>query len=61
MQDDGGVTIEPDVWLGANVTVLGGVTLGTGSIAAAGAVITKSMPSRSICGGLPAKILKMRE
>jgi galactoside O-acetyltransferase len=61
MQDDGGVTIEPDVWLGANVTVLGGVTLGTGSIAAAGAVIAKSMPSRSICGGLPARVLKMRE
>jgi acetyltransferase-like isoleucine patch superfamily enzyme len=58
---DGGVTLENDVWLGANVTALGGVTLGTGCVAAAGAVITKSMPPRAICMGVPAKVTKMRE
>ena len=57
---DGGVKFENDVWLGANVTVLGGVTLGTGCVAAAGAVITKSMPPRAICMGVPAKVMKMR-
>jgi acetyltransferase-like isoleucine patch superfamily enzyme len=61
IKNDGGVTIENDVWLGANATVLGGVTMGTGSIAAAGAVVTKAIPARAICGGLPAGIIKMRE
>lgn len=60
IKDDGGVTIEDDVWLGANVTVLGGVTMGTGSIAAAGAVVNNSVPAKALCGGLPAKIIKMR-
>jgi len=58
---DGGVRLEDDVWLGANVTVLGGATMESGSIAAAGAVVNKNIPARAICGGLPAKILKMRE
>lgn len=58
---DGGVILENDVWLGANVTALGGVTLGTGCVAAAGTVITKSMPPRAICMGVPAKVAKMRE
>lgn len=61
IKDDGGVAIENDVWLGANVTVLGGVTMGTGSIAAAGAVVNKNVSAMAICGGLPAKILKIRE
>ncbi len=59
-KDDGGVKIESDVWLGANVNVLGGVTLCTGSVAAAGAVVTKSIPTRSICMGVPAKVLRTR-
>ena len=60
IKDDGGVTIENDVWLGASVTVLGGVTMGAGSIAAAGAVVNKNISARAICGGLPARVLKMR-
>jgi acetyltransferase-like isoleucine patch superfamily enzyme len=60
IKDDGGVTIEDDVWLGANVTILGGITMGAGSVAAAGAVVTKSIPARAVWGGVPAKILKMR-
>ncbi len=58
---DGGVILESDVWLGANVTILGGVTLGSGSVAAAGAVITKSMPPHAICVGIPAKVTKIRD
>ena len=60
IKHDGGVRLENDVWLGVNVTVLGGVTMGTGSVAAAGGVVTKSIPDRAICGGVPAKIMKMR-
>lgn len=54
------VVIEDDVWCGANVTILKGVTIGHGSVVAAGAVVTKSFPPYSIIGGIPAKLIKMR-
>lgn len=54
------VVIEDDVWCGANVTILKGVTIGHGSIVAAGAVVTKSCEPYSIIGGVPAKLIKMR-
>ncbi len=60
IKTEDGVTLEDDVWLGAKVAVLGGVTMGTGSIGAAGSVITKSIPSGAVCSGMPAKVIKMR-
>ena len=59
-EHDAPVVIEDDVWCGANVTILKGVTIGRGSVVAAGAVVTKSFPPYSIIGGVPAKVLKMR-
>lgn len=59
-ENDVPVTIEDDVWCGANVTILKGVTIGRGSVVAAGAVVTKSFPPYSIIGGCPAKLIKMR-
>ena len=59
-ENDLPVVIEDDVWCGANVTILKGVTIGRGSVVAAGAVVTKSFPPYSIIGGVPAKLLKMR-
>ena len=59
-ENDAAVVIEDDVWTGANVTILKGVTIGRGSVIAAGAVVTKSCPPYSIIGGVPAKVLKMR-
>lgn len=59
-ENDAPVVIEDDVWCGANVTILKGVTIGHGSVIAAGAVVTKSFPSYSIIGGVPAKLIKMR-
>lgn len=59
-ENDAPVEIEDDVWIGANVTILKGVTIGRGSVFAAGAVVTKSCPLYSIIGGVPAKVLKMR-
>lgn len=54
------VIIEDGVWCGANVTILKGVTIGRGSVVAAGAVVTKSCPPYSIIGGVPARIIKIR-
>lgn len=54
------IVIEDDVWIGANVTVLPGVTIGRGSIIAAGAVVTKDVEPYSIAGGVPAKLIKYR-
>lgn len=59
-ENDMPVVVEDDVWCGANVTILKGVTIGRGSVVAAGAVVTKSFPPYSIIGGVPAKLLKMR-
>ena len=59
-ENDVPVIIEDDVWTGANVTILKGVTIGRGSVIAAGAVVNKSCPPYSIIGGVPAKILKFR-
>ena len=59
-ENDAPVVIEDDVWCGANVTILKGVTIGRGSVVAAGAVVTQSFPPYSIIGGVPAKLIKMR-
>ncbi len=58
---DNGVHIGEDVWLGGNVTVLGGVCLGRGSVAGAGAVVTKSAPDYSVLLGVPAKVVQSRQ
>ncbi|MGM0900681.1 MAG: sugar O-acetyltransferase [Bacillota bacterium] len=55
------ITIGQDVWIGANATVVPGVTIGDGAIIAAGAVVTKDVPPNVIVGGVPAKILKKIE
>ena len=60
VEDDKDVVIEGDSWIGINVTILAGVTIGRGSVIAAGAVVTKSCPPYSIIGGIPAKVLKYR-
>ena len=60
IKQDTGAHLASDVWLGANVTVLGGVHIGTGSIAAAGAVVTRSVPAKSISAGVPSRIVKKR-
>lgn len=54
------VIIDDDVWIGDRVTILPGVHIGTGSIIAAGAVVTKSIPCYSIAAGVPAKVIKKR-
>ena len=53
-----GITIENNVWIGANAIVLDGVKIGEYSVVGAGAVVTKDVPSYSMVAGVPAKIIK---
>jgi acetyltransferase-like isoleucine patch superfamily enzyme len=55
-----GISVGRDVWMGAHVVVLDGVTIGDGCVVGAGAVITKSLPPFSIAVGVPAKIIGKR-
>ncbi|MBS1572888.1 MAG: hypothetical protein JST62_10870, partial [Bacteroidetes bacterium] len=57
---DKDVVVERDVWIGCNVTLLAGVTVGRGSIIAAGAVVNKDVIPYCICGGVPAKFIKFK-
>ena len=59
-EDDQDIVIETDCWIGANVTILKGVTIGRGSVVAACACVTKSCPPYSIIGGVPAKVIGRR-
>ena len=52
------VIIGNDVWIGGNVTILPGVKIGNNVVIAAGAVVTKDVPSNSLVGGVPAKIIR---
>jgi len=55
------VTIEDDVWIGLNCTILQGITVGRGSIVGAGAVVTRDLPPWSIAMGVPARIVGSRD
>mgnify|MGYP003588891008 CR=1 FL=1 len=52
------VTIEDDVWIGANAVVLAGVKIGQHAVIGAGSVVSHDIPSYSICVGSPAKVIK---
>ena len=55
-----GITVGDDVWIGSNVTVLDGVTIGPHTIIGAGAVVTKDVPANTIAAGNPARVLRSR-
>ena len=52
------VTIEDDVWIGANCQILKGVTIGVRSVIGAGSVVTKSIPADCIAAGNPCKVIR---
>lgn len=59
--EPGSITIEDDVWVAGRVMITANVTVGTGSVLAAGAVVTKNVPPWSVMGGVPAKLIKSRK
>jgi len=55
-----GVVLGDNVWLGAGVKVLDGVSVGADSVVGAGAVVSEDVPERSIAAGIPARVLRQR-
>ena len=52
------IHIKKNVWIGANATILQGITIGENSVVASGSVVSKDVPDNVVVGGIPAKILK---
>ena len=52
------INIGDKVWIGINVTILKGVTVGDGAVIAAGSLVNKNIPPRTLVGGVPAKVLR---
>lgn len=52
------VTIEDNVWVGANVTICPGVTIGKNSVIGAGSVVTKDIPSNTVAAGNPCQVVR---
>lgn len=52
------ITIEDNVWIGANATICGGVTIGEGSVIGAGSVVTKDIPAGVVAAGNPCRVLR---
>ena len=57
----GDIILDDDVWLATGVKIMPGVTIGRGTIVAAGSVVTKDLPSFVLAGGVPAKVIKSIE
>lgn len=60
IEDDLGVVIEDDVWIGSRAVILHGVTIGRGAVVGAGAIVTKSVPPYAIVAGVPARVVRYR-
>ncbi|RUS42675.1 acyltransferase [Cohnella sp. AR92] len=52
------VVIGDHVWIGCRATILKGVTIGPGAVVAAGAVVSKDVPARTLVAGVPAKPIR---
>ena len=59
--DGSPITIEDNVWIGANAVILPGVRIGQGAVIGAGAVVTKDVHPATIVGGVPAKLIRKIE
>ena len=57
----GKVIIKKNAWIGMNVTICPGVTIGEYAVVAAGAVVTKDVPDYAVVGGVPATVIKYQD
>ena len=56
--DYGNIVLSDNVWIGANSTIIGGITIGKNAVVSAGSVVTKDIPPNTVVGGVPAKVIK---
>jgi serine O-acetyltransferase len=59
--DTGFPTLQDDIYLGVGAKVIGGITLGTGMVVGAAAVVTRSFPDYAVVAGIPAKLIRIRD
>ncbi len=52
------IIVKDEVWIGSSAVILQGVTIGRGAVVAAGAVVNRDMPPRTLVGGVPARVLR---
>jgi len=57
----GNITIGNGVWIGNNVVITPGVTIGDYAVIGANAVVTSDVPSYAVCGGIPARVIYLKE
>ncbi|MET3558114.1 acetyltransferase-like isoleucine patch superfamily enzyme [Streptococcus rupicaprae] len=55
------VTIKKNAWIGADATILPGVTVGENAVVAAGAIVSKDVPANTVVAGVPAKVIRIIE
>jgi acetyltransferase-like isoleucine patch superfamily enzyme len=55
------VILEGENWIGANVTIIGGVKVGIGTVIGAGSIVNKNLPPYTICAGNPCRVIKERK
>lgn len=59
-QSKGDIVVCDDVWIGHGAVILSGVTVGRGSVVAAGSIVVSDVPPYAICAGIPARVVRMR-
>lgn len=52
------ITLEDNVWVGANAVICGGVTIGSGSVIGAGSVVTRDIPAGVVAAGVPCRVMR---
>ena len=60
-EEEGDIIVEDDVWIGYGAQIMQGITVHTGAVVGAGAIVTHDVPAYAVVGGVPAKVIKYRK